>query len=117
MRSITTAALVALFAVGASAQMKQTPQAPVKAQIGTSNNAVQIAPMQPVEASLESARRVTRGEAMKLVQAKKAVYVDVRSQDQYDLGHIKGALHIPLGEIVTGMKKVPPGKMIITYCA
>jgi 3-mercaptopyruvate sulfurtransferase SseA len=125
MRSITAAAaLVATFATGvASAQMKPKPAptpapAAVTGQIGTSNNAVQISTVQMGgEPSLESARRIERDEAIKLVKAKKAVWVDVRPKDQYDLGHIKGAINVPLGEIVTGMKLVPPGKMIITYCA
>ena len=122
MRSITAVALLgATFATGvASAQMKAKPAPPpaVTGQIGTSNSNVQISTLQMGgEASLESARRIERDEAVKLVKQKKAVYVDVRSKDQYDLGHIKGAINIPLGEIVTGLKAVPPGKMIITYCA
>ena len=74
-------------------------------------------PMQAGEASLDSARRITREEAIKLVKAKKAVYVDVRPREQYDQGHIKGAISIPESEIVTGIRKIAPGKMIITYCA
>ncbi|MEA2568190.1 MAG: Rhodanese-like domain [Acidobacteriota bacterium] len=117
MRRITAAAIAALFACIASAQMKptQTPQA--KGTIGTSNSNVQITPASTAEASLESARRITREAAMKLVKAKKAVYVDVRPKDQYDQGHIKGAINIPESEIVMGIRQITPGKLIITYCA
>jgi 3-mercaptopyruvate sulfurtransferase SseA len=117
MRRITAAAIAALFACIASAQMKPTPGSQAKGTIGTSNSNVQISPTQTPEAPLESARRVTREEAMKLVKAKKAVYVDVRSRDQYNQGHIKGAISIPESEILTGIKQITPGKMIITYCA
>ena len=111
---ITATAVVALLATSlAQAQMKSavppgaTPSAPV-------TNAVAV----PVpEAPLESARRITREEAIKLVNAKKAVYVDVRSKDSYDQAHIKGALSIPLGEVITRVRELPPGKLIITYCA
>ena len=58
-----------------------------------------------------------REEAIKMVDAKKAIYVDVRPKDQYDIEHIKGAINIPLGDIVTRMKDLPKGKFIITYCA
>jgi 3-mercaptopyruvate sulfurtransferase SseA len=72
----------------------------------------------PVESgSLESARRITREEAIKLVKEKKAVFVDVRGKDQYDMGHIKGAINIPLGDILTRIHEVPPKTFIITYCA
>jgi 3-mercaptopyruvate sulfurtransferase SseA len=118
MRRITAAAAIAaLLAIGASAQMKVTQPPAVKGQVGTNNNNVQITPVPTGDASLESARRITREQAMKLVKAKKAVYVDVRSRDQFDQGHIKGAISIPEAEIVAGVRKITPGKMIITYCA
>jgi len=63
------------------------------------------------------ARRITREEAIKLVKEKKAVYVDVRGKDQYDQGHIKGAINIPLGDILTRLREIPPKTFIITYCA
>jgi 3-mercaptopyruvate sulfurtransferase SseA len=115
-RFTAAAAIAALFAIGASAQMK-VPPPQVKGTVGTNNNNVQITPVPTGDASLESARRITREEAMKLVKAKKAVYVDVRSRDQFDQGHIKGAISIPESEIVTGVRRITPGKMIITYCA
>lgn len=111
MRSAFTAMIVAVFAAGlASAQMKVP-------QTATSQGPVQITPVETASASLESARRVSRDEAIKMVREGKAVYVDVRSKDQYDIGHIKGALSIPLSELMTRLKECPPGKFIITYCA
>lgn len=117
MRKIATAAFVSLFALGAIAQMKPAPstttqqQGPVKVEMN--QKGLQAQP----EQSLESAKRIGREEAMKLVAAKKAVYVDVRSRESYDAEHIKGAISIPLSEIVTRVTEVPRGKMIITYCA
>lgn len=112
MRILAAAAIAAILVTGsASAQMKTTP-AP------TSSQPVQISqPVAQPQPSLESARRIKRDEAIKLVAKKKAVFVDVRSKDQYDAEHIKGAISIPLMELMSRLKEVPPGKMIITYCA
>lgn len=64
-----------------------------------------------------SARRIKREEAMKLVKAGQAVYVDVRSKASYDSGHIKGAISIPGSQLNSRLKDLPHGKMVITYCA
>ena len=111
MRSVFAAVVVAVFATGlASAQMKLP-------QTATSQGSVKLTPMPTSDASLDSARRISRDEAIKMVKEEKAVYVDVRSKEQYDIGHIKGALSIPLSELMTRLKECPPGKFIITYCA
>jgi 3-mercaptopyruvate sulfurtransferase SseA len=111
---VAAMAVVALSGV-ASAQYRTpppgTPAIPV-----TANPNVQITPGAP-EPTSDSARRITREEAIKMVAAKKAVYVDVRNKDQYDIEHIQGAISIPLNDIVTRMKDLPKGKFIITYCA
>lgn len=112
--AVAATAVVAFLATGlANAQMKSAippgvaPSSPPQLQQAT-----------PVaQAPLESARRISREEAIKLVQAKKAVYVDVRGKDQYDMGHIKGAISIPLGDILTRIREIPPKTFIITYCA
>jgi rhodanese-related sulfurtransferase len=66
---------------------------------------------------IAAARRITRNDAEKLVKEGKAVYVDVRSKDTFDKGHIKGAISLPGSQIVSRMSEIPPGKMAITYCA
>lgn len=69
------------------------------------------------EPTLESARRIDQKEAIELVKKHKAVFVDVRPKESYEAGHIKGSTNIPLGELIGRLKELPPGKMIITYCA
>ena len=122
MRHLLTALAVLAVTGAASAQYKtpaSKPPAPGASTIPvTPNPNVQITPgPAPVEQSLEAARRISRAEAMKMIAAKKAIYVDVRGKDQYDIEHIKGAINIPLGEITTRMNDLPKGKYIITYCA
>jgi len=69
------------------------------------------------EPTLESAKRIERDAAIKLVDEKKAVFVDVRPKEAYDAGHIKGSMNIPLSDLLTRMKELPTNKEIITYCA
>ncbi len=114
MRTLVAVTAVALFATGlASAQMKATQQPTPPAPT------VQVAPTvqaQP-QPSLESARRIERDQAIKLVKEKKAIFVDVRGKDSYDSGHIAGSVSIPGNDLIARLKELPPGKMIITYCA
>lgn len=42
--------------------------------------------------------------------------IDVRSSDQYDEGHIPGALNIPLVDLPKMLSKIPKDKTIVTYC-
>ena len=79
--------------------------------------AVQSAPAPAKEESLESAKRISIDDARKLGAENKAVFVDVRSKDQYDLEHIKGAYSIPLNELTQRVKELPPHREIITYCS
>jgi 3-mercaptopyruvate sulfurtransferase SseA len=71
----------------------------------------------PATEPLESAKRINRVEAQKLVAAGKAVYIDVRAKSDYDAGHIKGAINIPLAELPQRWLDLPLKKQLITYCA
>jgi hypothetical protein len=122
---LSALAFVALAGGTAIAQYK-APQAPPSAPPVTgpttaipvsANPAVQITPVTPAEQLLESARRITREEAIKMIKAHKAVYVDVRGKDQYDAEHIPGALNIPGTELLAHLKTLPVTKYLITYCA
>ena len=127
MRSIVAALAITVCTAGlAQAQYKQAPQ-PAPPAVNPNGGTVQIIPQaQPAgqpqlqaqpEASLESARRISREDAMKMVAQHKAVYIDVRPKEQYDIAHIKDAISIPLGELPNRWKDLPVGKFLITYCA
>jgi predicted sulfurtransferase len=84
----------------------------------TSTAGVQTATVQaPGTEPLDSARRITRDEAAKMVKEGKAVFIDVRPKSEYDISHIKGAISMPLGEVITRLRDLPPKKYLITYCA
>jgi len=49
--------------------------------------------------------------------AKGAVIVDVRTPQEYKQKHIKGAINLPIEEIMQGhLKKLPKNKEIVVYC-
>jgi glyoxylase-like metal-dependent hydrolase (beta-lactamase superfamily II) len=45
-----------------------------------------------------------------------ATVLDVREPDEYAAGHIEGAIHVPLGGLVTNMGRVPRGRPVVVYC-
>jgi hypothetical protein len=59
--------------------------------------------------------RITTVEAHDLVEKGKAIIVDVRGEDSYRIGHIKGALWMP--DVAQRIKELPRDKMIVTYCS
>ncbi len=60
--------------------------------------------------------RVTVGNARAAQALKQAVFVDVRSKEQYAQSHIPGALSIPLGEFESRINELNKEQWIITYC-
>lgn len=48
---------------------------------------------------------------------KNMVIVDVREKDEYDQGHIQGALFLPLSEIQQRFKELPTDKTLVLVCA
>ncbi|MGW6916537.1 rhodanese-like domain-containing protein [Kitasatospora sp. NPDC054939] len=42
-----------------------------------------------------------------------AVLLDVREQDEWDAGHVEGALHIPIGEVVARLGELPDEKLYV----
>src|SRR4051812_3018615 len=108
-RFAAVAIFAALVAMSASAQKVQVP--------AQSSNSNLIITPGTGDQNLEKARRIERDEAVKLVKEKKAVYVDVRSKESYDAGHIKGAISIPESQIVARMSDLPKNVLLITYCA
>ncbi|MDH6576427.1 rhodanese-like domain-containing protein [Kitasatospora sp. MAP5-34] len=42
-----------------------------------------------------------------------APLLDVREQDEWDAGHVDGALHIPIGQVVARIDELPDGKLYV----
>jgi rhodanese-related sulfurtransferase len=62
-------------------------------------------------------RLVAIPELQDALEKGEAVVVDVRGSVEYKLGHIKGAISVPLGLIAQQIKDLPTDKLIVTYCA
>jgi hypothetical protein len=61
--------------------------------------------------------RVKVQDAMKEVEEGKAVIIDVRGTDAYNMAHIKGSIDFPLSKIDgKDFKGLPKDKRIIAYC-
>jgi rhodanese-related sulfurtransferase len=59
---------------------------------------------------------IDAAEAADLLAARSAVLVDVRGQAEWNAGHIKGALHVPLTQLSSRLPQLPSGKTIVTVC-
>ena len=117
MRKAVTLFAVAVCVSGiASAQYKKQVQTPPPQQNPNAapmpvNKAAQV------DAALAKVRRISEQDSFRLANNGSAVIVDVRSNSQYQLGHIKGSVNIPRSQIVSRFKEIPAGKVVITYCA
>ncbi|MDT5060538.1 MAG: hypothetical protein QOH63_997 [Acidobacteriota bacterium] len=74
-------------------------------------------PTPAVQTPADGVRRVTPAEAREAVEKGKAIIVDVRGEESYNAGHVKGAHLIPLNDILARISELPRDKMIITYCS
>jgi rhodanese-related sulfurtransferase/DNA-binding transcriptional ArsR family regulator len=58
---------------------------------------------------------VSRGDVARLLKDN-AVLLDVRAQQEFEAGHLRGAINIPIDELRDRLKELPKGRQIITYC-
>jgi len=61
--------------------------------------------------------RVTLDEVMELYEADDTVVVDVRRPDEYEAGHVKGAMHIPVDDVLARIEELPTDKRLLFICA
>lgn len=60
---------------------------------------------------------LTKDQLWQRLQGKdKLVVLDVRPQEEYNAGHIPGAISIPLDELKKRVKELPKSKQIVAYC-
>jgi predicted sulfurtransferase len=62
-------------------------------------------------------RRITVPELQELLANNEAVVIDVRNEDSYNAGHIKGARLIPVSDTLNQLNQLPKDKLIVTYCS
>lgn len=65
----------------------------------------------------DNVRRVTISELRDDLDKGKAIVIDVRGDTAYNQEHIKGALNISEGQIVSRMGELPKDKLVVLYCS
>ncbi|MEE8362442.1 MAG: rhodanese-like domain-containing protein [Dehalococcoidia bacterium] len=64
----------------------------------------------------EAYTRISSEEAKAMLDAGDATVVDVRNQDEYGAGHVKGALWIPVEEVIDRFAELPTGGNLLFIC-
>jgi rhodanese-related sulfurtransferase/DNA-binding HxlR family transcriptional regulator len=59
---------------------------------------------------------VTAAELERRLAGGRVVVLDVRPHEEYEAGHIAGALSAPLDDLVSGRVQVPATKDVVAYC-
>lgn len=79
---------------------------------------LEVAGLVSRDASSNAIRNVNAEEAKVKLADPKVVLLDVRSRAEYDGGHIKHAMLIPLNELATRIGELGPGsgRSILVYC-
>ncbi|HEV8497826.1 MAG TPA: metalloregulator ArsR/SmtB family transcription factor [Gemmatimonadaceae bacterium] len=65
---------------------------------------------------LDTLEPVTFKELRQLMRDGDVTIVDVRPAEEYDAGHIPGALSLPVSELKRRLREIPKGKEVIAYC-
>jgi rhodanese-related sulfurtransferase len=59
---------------------------------------------------------LSRGDVARLVRGGSALLLDVRPRPEFEAGHLRGAVNIPIEELSGRVGELPRDRQIITYC-
>jgi ArsR family transcriptional regulator len=59
---------------------------------------------------------VTRGELIERARDGLVTVLDVRPADEFALGHLPGAINVPLAELATRLAELDPDREVVAYC-
>jgi rhodanese-related sulfurtransferase/DNA-binding transcriptional ArsR family regulator len=59
---------------------------------------------------------ISRKELLKKSRAGEVTVLDVRPPDEFALGHVRGAVNVPLRELKTRLAQFDPAQEIVAYC-
>ncbi|HZW02288.1 MAG TPA: rhodanese-like domain-containing protein [Anaerolineaceae bacterium] len=82
----------------------------------TGNPGQQTANLPEQQVPYPDIERVSLEDARQALEENHAVFLDVRTREAYDAGHVPGAVNIPLGELESRLNELDPNQWIITYC-
>ena len=109
-RTLIPALLLAAAAITApvslGAQASPTPQ-----------SAPAAAPAKPPAPAVDESRRVQPADIDAMIAKGDVVVLDVREPNELvETGTVKGAIHIPLGQLESRLGELPKDKVILTAC-
>ena len=61
--------------------------------------------------------RISVDEANEMLESGEAVAIDVRREDEFEAGHIKGALWIPVDDVIPRFAELPTDRKLMFICA
>lgn len=64
----------------------------------------------------DSLEPVSRKELVERLKAGLVTVLDLRPEDEFALGHVPGALNIPLGDLEKRLSELDPSQEIVAYC-
>jgi len=64
----------------------------------------------------DSLEAVSRDELLAQTRAGVVTVLDVRPSDEFDLGHLPGAVNIPLRDLEARLAEIDPSHEIVAYC-
>ena len=64
----------------------------------------------------DSMEPVTREELLERAEAGLVTVLDVRPEEEFLMGHLPGAVNIPLGELHVRLAELDPDREVIAYC-
>lgn len=64
----------------------------------------------------DDAEHVSRDELLRRAEGGDVVVLDVRPREEYDAGHIPGAMSIPVEELADKLDDIPVDQEIVAYC-
>lgn len=65
---------------------------------------------------LDALEPVSRKELLQRLKRRDVTVLDVRPPDEFALGHLPGAINIPLADLERRLKEVPKRREIVAYC-
>ena len=61
-------------------------------------------------------KRAASSQERELRAGREILFVDVRKTGPFNAGHVKGALHMPLGTVHIRLAELPPDVRVVLYC-